>query len=156
MLVLFTDTDTDITPKMAEEYGYRLISMPYSIDGKSTYPYVDFEEFDAHAFYDTLRAGALPNTSAISEESYRQYFEPHFEAGNDILYVHFSRAMTATFDAMDRAVAALLEKYPNVHFYEVDTKAITIGSLNIVLEIGQMYKDGKSAEEILAWAKEEV
>ena len=156
MLVLFTDTDTDITPKMAEEFGYRLISMPYSIDGKSTSPYVDFEEFDAHAFYDKLRAGALPNTSAISEEAYRQYFEPHFEAGNDILYVHFSRAMTATFDAMDRAVAALLEKYPNVRFYEVDTKGITIGSLNIVLEIGRMYKDGKGAEEILEWAKEEV
>ena len=25
MLVLFTDTDTDITPQEAEEYGYRLI-----------------------------------------------------------------------------------------------------------------------------------
>ena len=156
MLVLFTDTDTDITPKMAEEYGYRLISMPYSIDGKSTFPYVDFEEFDAHSFYDTLRAGALPNTSAISEESYRQYFEPIFENGDDILYVHFSRAMTATFDAMDRAVAALLEKYPERHFWDIDTKAITIGSLNIVLEVGQMYKDGKSVEEILEWAKDEV
>ncbi|MBQ2469395.1 MAG: DegV family protein [Clostridia bacterium] len=156
MLVLFTDTDTDITPKMAEEYGYRLISMPYSIDGKSTYPYVDFEEFDAHAFYDTLRAGALPNTSAISEESYRQYFEPHFEAGNDILYVHFSRAMTATFDAMDRAVAALLEKYPNVHFYEVDTKGITTVSCAIVLAIGELFKAGKTPEEVLEWASVEV
>ena len=156
MLRIFTDTDTDITPKMAEEYGYSLISMPYSIDGKSVYPYVDFDEFDAHAFYDLLRAGALPNTSAISEESYRQYFEPVFEKGDDILYVHFSRAMTATFDAMDRAVAALREKYPERKFYEVDTKAITIGSLNIVLEIGKMYKNGADADAILEWAKDEV
>ena len=101
MLTLFTDTDTDITPAVAAEYGYKLISMPYSIDAKTVYPYVDFEVFDDHAFYDMLRGGVLPTTSAISRERYIEYFEPEFAAGNDILYVHFSRAMTNTFDAMD-------------------------------------------------------
>ena len=156
MLILFTDTDTDITPKMAKEYGYNLISMPYSIDGETIYPYVDFEEFDAHAFYDKLRNGALPTTSAIGKEQYIEYFEPHFANGDDILYVHFSRAMTATFDAMDKAVEELKEKYPGRKFYEVDTKGITIVSLNVVLEIGDLYKAGKSAEEILEWAEREV
>ena len=126
MLVLFTDTDTDITPKAAKEYGYHLISMPYSIDGVTTYPYEDFEEFDAHAFYDQLRGGVLPKTSAISAESYKKYFEPHFKNGDDILYVHFSRAMTATFDAMDAAVKELKEKYPERSFYTIDTKGITL------------------------------
>ena len=79
MLVLFTDTDTDITPAEAKEFGYHLISMPYSIDGETTYPYEDFETFDAHAFYDQLRAGALPNTSAISTQRYTDYFEPIFK-----------------------------------------------------------------------------
>ncbi len=156
MLVLFTDTDTDITLRQAKEYGYHLISMPYSIDGKEVYPYEDFEEFDAHSFYDSLRNGTLPKTSGISIENYRRYFEPHFENGDDILYVHFSRAMTATFNAMDIAVKELLEKYPDRKFYTIDTKAITILSLNIVLEVGEMYKAGKTIEEILDWAKTEV
>ena len=110
MLILFTDTDTDLTLKKAKEFGYHLISMPYSIDGETTYPYEDFEEFDAHAFYDRLRNGALPKTSGISAESYKKYFEPHFQNGDDILYVHFSAAMTATFEAMNVAVKELLEK----------------------------------------------
>ena len=156
MYALFTDTDTDITPVQAKEYGYNLISMPYSIDGKTVYPYVDFEEFDAHAFYDMLRGGVLPTTSAIGKEQYINYFEPHFANGDDILYVHFSRAMTATFDAMDKAIEELREKYPERKFYEIDTKGITLGSLNIVLEIGDLYKAGKSAEEIVEWAKTEV
>jgi len=156
MLVLFTDTDTDITPAIAREFGYHLISMPYSIDGKTTYPYEDFEEFDAHAFYDTLRGGVLPKTSAISAENYKKYFEPHFKNGDDILYVHFSAAMTATFDAMDIAVKELKEQYPERKFYTIDTKGITIGSLNIVEEIGDLYKSGKTVEEILEWAKTEV
>ncbi len=156
MLILFTDTDTDITPEKAREFGYHLISMPYSIDGKTTYPYEDFEKFDAHAFYDSLRGGILPKTSAISADSYKKYFEPHFRNGDDILYVHFSAAMTATFEAMDAAVRELKEKYPERQFYTIDTKAITIGSLNIVEEIGDLYKAGKTIEEILEWAKTEV
>ena len=47
MLRLFTDTDCDITPADAAEYGYTLISMPYAIDGKTVYPYEDFDTFDA-------------------------------------------------------------------------------------------------------------
>lgn len=156
MLKLFTDTDCDVTPEIAREYGYSLISMPYSIDGQTVYPYEDFEVFDAHAFYDRLREGALPNTSAISREKYYEIFEPVFANGDDILYVHFSRAMTATFDAMDQAVEELKAKYPGRRFYDIDTKGITIVSLNIVLEVGDMIKAGRSAEEAVEWAKTEV
>ena len=156
MLTLFTDTDTDITPVQAQKYGYKLISMPYSYDGKTVFPYEDFETFSAHEFYQMLRLGVLPTTSAISYEKYIEYFEPEFAAGNDIFYVHFSRAMTATFDAMDLAVNALKEKYPDRKFYEVDTKGITIISLNLVLEIGDWFLAGKTPEEVLELAKTEV
>lgn len=156
MLILFTDTDTDMTPKMAEEYGYKLISMPYSIDGKEIKPYVDFDEFDSHAFYDMLRSGKIPNTSALNADAYVGYFEPHFINGDDILYVHFSSAMSASFDAMHSAVDELLKKYPERKFYEIDTKGISILALNIVLEVGDMIKAGKSVDEVMKWAKEEV
>lgn len=156
MLVLFTDTDTDMTPELAEKHGYHLISMPYSIEGETVYPYEDFDKFDAHAFYQTLREGALPNTSAISKQRYIDYFEPYFAAGDDILYVHFSRAMTVTFDAMDEAYAELKAKYPERTLYTIDTKGITIISLNIALAVADLYKAGKTAEEIVEWAKTEV
>ncbi len=156
MLVLFTDTDTDITPEEAAEYGYKLISMPYSIDGETVYPYEDFDKFEPHAFYEKLRTGVLPNTSAISMDRYINYFRPVFEEGNDILYVHFSRAMSATFEAMDQAVEYLKQHYTDRRFYEIDTKGITIGSLNIIKEIGDLYKAGATIDEILEWAKVEV
>ena len=156
MLTLYTDTDTDITPAVAAEYGYKLISMPYSVDAKTVYPYVDFEQFDARSFYDLLRSGVLPTTSAISKERYIEYFEPELAAGNDILYVHFSRAMTITFDAMDQAVAELRTKYPQCRFEEIDTKGITTISYAVVRAVGDLVKAGKSLDEVLEWAKTEV
>ena len=156
MLTLYTDTDTDITPAVAAEYGYKLISMPYSVDAKTVYPYVDFEQFDARSFYDLLRSGVLPTTSAISKERYIEYFEPELAAGNDILYVHFSRAMTITFDAMDQAVAELRVRYPQRRFEEIDTKGITTISYAVVRAVGDLVKAGKSLDEVLEWAKTEV
>ena len=156
MLKIYTDTDTDFNPALAAEYGYKLISMPYSIDAKTVYPYEDFETFDAHAFYDTLRGGVLPTTSAISKERYINYFEEDFKEGNDILYVHFSRAMTNTFDVMDQAVAELKAKYPGTRFEEIDTKGITTISYAIVREVGDLIKAGKTLDEVLEWAKTEV
>ena len=156
MLVLFTDTDTDITPEVAKKYGYHLISMPYSIDGNTIYPYEDFDVFEVKKFYDMLRSGVLPTTSAVSEAKYIDYFEPIFKNGDDILYVHFSKAMSMTFENMNAAVKVLLEKYPERKFYALDTKGITITSYIIADEIGQMYKAGSTAEEIIAWAEKEI
>ena len=156
MLKIYTDTDTDFTPELAAEYGYQLISMPYSIDARTTYPYVDFKTFDAHAFYDVLRGGVLPTTSAISKDQYMNYFIRDFAAGNEILYVHFSRAMTNTFDAMDQAVEQLKKQFPQARFEEIDTKGITTISYAIVREVGDLVKAGKTLDEILEWAREEV
>ena len=154
--ILFTDTDTDITPEIAKEYGYHVISMPYCLDGKTIYPYEDFGVFDAKPFYDMLREGVMPTTSSISEDKYRGYFEPVLAAGQDILYLHFSRALSATFEIMDRVVEELRAKYPERKIMTFDLRSATTLSLNVLHEAGALYKEGKSAEEILAWCEKEV
>ena len=154
--ILFTDTDTDITPDIAKEYGYNVISMPYTINGKDIYPYKDFEKFDAHIFYENLRHGTMPKTSALTSKTYIEYFEPFLKASKDILYVHFSRAMSGSFAQMDIAIKKLKELYPNRKIYSIDTKGITICAYAIVREVGDQYLQGKTAEEIVEWAKTEV
>lgn len=155
MLILFTDTDNDLTPKAAEEYGYHLISMPYCLDGKNVYPYEDFEVFNSHEYYEKLRNGSIPTTSALTEQRYIDYFEPYFAAGDDILYAHFSGAMSSTFSTMDQTVKKLLDKYSKRKFYSIDLKSISIASHLILAEISNMYKNGKSAEEIVEWVEQE-
>lgn len=156
MYQLFTDTDTDVTPEVAAQCGYKLISMPYETSQGQVYPYVDFEKFDAKTFYDSLRNGELPKTFALSPAQYVENFEPTLKEGKDILYVHFSAAMSGTFDSMRLAWNELSQKYPERKLYTVDTKGITICSYAIVREIGALAKNGATVEEILAWAEKEV
>ena len=158
MLTYFGDTDCEVTPSVAARYGARLISMPYSIGDRTIYPYEDFteEEFDSQAFYDMLRGGTLPTTSALSEAKYIEYFEPEFAAGNDILYVHLSEAMSGTFVPMRAALKQLLEKYPQRKFHEIDAKGISILGYSIFCEVGDLLKAGKTVEEVLEWSAREI
>ncbi len=156
MLILFADSDMDVTPEIAEKYGYRVISMPYLIDGQMFYPYANSEKVENKEFYDKLRGGLVPKTCGLNPEEYKNYFEPHLAAGNDILYLHFSSAMSGTFDVMNIAAQELKEKYPDRTIYSIDTKTISAGSLNIALEVGELYKQGKTAREIIEWAEKEV
>lgn len=155
MFVLFTDTNSDITLEEAKKYNYQLISMPYILDEVEVHPYEDFETFDYKGYYEKLRGGIIPKTSAISPGDYIGYFEPFLKEGKDILYVHFSSQMSGTFNALKVALEDLKEMYPNNKVYLVDTLSISIGVLNLLFDISKMASDGKSIEEIIEFAEKE-
>ena len=155
MLHIFVDSDCDITKAQAEEYGVSLISMPYFIGEKEVYPYVDFEEFEPHAYYNMLREGTIPTTAALSPANYKEIFEPAFAKGDTILYIHFSSAMSLTFDNMEKAISELKEKYPDVRFEHFDTMSMTTGAYVIVKEMLERYKKGATIDELIKWGEEE-
>lgn len=156
MIKFFIDSDGDFTLEQAKKWNATMILMPYQIGDKEYIPYKDFDTFDYHAYYDILRGGVLPTTSALNPEDYIAYFEPEFKKGNDIFYCHFSAAMSGSFNAMRLALNELKEKYPERKFYEIDTKGITLMSYIITKKVAEMFNAGEKIENILEWAETEV
>lgn len=157
MYKLFFDSDSDVTLEIAKKYNATLISMPYALNGEEVSPYKDWKVFDAKTFYDALRKGdANPTTSALNEREYIEYFEPVLKEGKDILYVHFSRQMSATFNSCDAAIKTLLTKYPERRIQLIDTKAISISSLLTCIRIGELVNEGKTIDEIVAVSEDIV
>lgn len=157
MVKLFLDTDCDFTLEHVKKWGVTLISMPYEIKGKEFKPYKDYKELDFHEYYDILRKGTIPTTSALNPEDYISYFEPEFKAGNDIFYIHFSAQMSATFNSMRLALETLKEKYPERKFYSIDTKGITLEGYQIAKEAVRLIREEKKTpEEVIEWAKTAV
>lgn len=156
MLTLFVDSDSDFDLESAKVINAKIISMPYRIGETEYWPYESWDKFDADPYYNSLRSGVIPKTSGLSPAKYISYFEPEFEKGNDILYIHFTKAMSMTFDSMHLALESLKEKYPDRKFYEIDTNAITVLSFVIARELAQMINSGKSVEEVIEYAKKET
>jgi len=149
MSVIFIDDDSELNYKTAQEIGLtNLIRMPYTICGNESY-YNLGENYDAKEFFGLIRNGNMPITSGLNVETYKNYFEPYFAQGEDILYVSFSSEMSSTFTYMDIAVKELSEKYPNAKFRRFDTKGISMATGIACYYAGIMHKEGKTNDEII-------
>lgn len=153
MLQLFMDSDEELWYDKAEEFGYKIISMPYVVEGELK-DYFCGKNYDYKEFFDKIRHGVMPTTCALNAQDYINYFEPEFEKGNDIFYVHCSSKMTASFNYMEMALKELKEKYPERKFYSLDSLSISIGSALVVYLIGKKYKEGASIDELLKYGEE--
>ena len=155
MYKLFCDSNCELWYETIDELGLEVIKMPYTL-GDREYFYDMGRETDFEGFFKAMRQGAVPKTSALNEYAYTEYFEPVLAAGQDIFYITFSHAMSATFNAMDAAIAALREKYPEREIRTVDTKTISLGAGFIVYYAALRYREGASMDELEAYVKELV
>lgn len=150
MYQLFCDSNCELWHLKVKELGLRVIRMPYVLDGEEYY-YDMGGNTDFGHFYDRMRAGAVPTTSAINEQNYIDYFEPFLQAGEDIFYITFSHKLSATFESMDRAIASLKERYPERTVRTFDTRSISLGAGFQVYYAALKYKEGASMDELEAF-----
>lgn len=150
MRILFIDTNCEVDYQTAKELGItNIIQMPYTICDKE-YFYDLGEHYDSKWFFDLLRDGNIPITSALNAENYKEYFEPFFKNGDDILYLSFSDKMSGTFNYMNMVVKELSAQYPKATFVRFDTKAISMSAGLAIIEGSKLFKQGLPYDEIIS------
>ncbi len=151
--VLIIDADGELWYTRQEELGVECISMPYTYNDNEYY-YDLGKNTDFKKFYQAIRDGAIPKTMALNPQEYYEIIEKHYAAGNDVLYVSFSHAMSGTFNHLNTALNMLAEKYPDRKTTVFNTNSISLGA-GIQMEYAAELKNkGASDEEILAFLKE--
>ena len=148
--VFMTDSDSDLPYHLKAEYNIPVVYMPYALNGKEYFDDLG-QTLDHKSYFDAMRSGANPVTSALNEESYLEYFEPVLKSGKDLLFVAFSSKLSCTLQAAQAARAKLLEEYPDRKITIVDTLSISGPMALLVLKAHEMYRAGKSMEEVAAW-----
>ncbi len=153
MYQLFCDSNCELWHETVKELGLNVIRMPYVLDGEE-YFYDMGEAHDFAGFFQKMRAGAAPKTSALNEYAYTEYFEPILARGEDIYYITFSHQMSGTFNAMKNVIAQLKEKYPEREIRFKDSKLISLGSGFVTYYAALKYKDGATMDELDAYLDE--
>lgn len=153
MYQLFCDSNCELWHTTVKELGLNLIKMPYTI-GDKEYFYDMGENTDFKGFFEQMRKGAVPKTSALNEYAYVEYFEPVLARGEDIYYVTFSHKLSGTFGAMKTAIAQLKEKYPEREIRYKDAKTISLGSGFVTYYAALKYKAGATMDELDAYLDE--
>ena len=153
-LSIMTDSSANLTKETLAALNVMVLSLTYTVNGEEYLCYDPQEEFDGDAFYNRLKnPDYRVRTSLINSERFRLAFEQELSAGNDAIYLAMSSMISGTYQAAMSAREQLLPIYPERTIRVIDTRAASLGEGLIVCRAALMREDGKTAEEITAWAE---
>ena len=147
--VFMMDSDSDLPYDLKMKYDIPVVYMPYALDGKEYFDDLG-QSLDHKSYYDRMRNGAAPVTSALNEATYLEYFEPILKE-KDLLFLAFSSKMSSTIQAVYAVRDQLLEKYPERKFFIVDSLSISTPLALLGLKAHELYRAGAPIEEVADW-----
>ena len=149
----FTDSDSDLPFRFVDELELNMVYMPYMVDGKEYFDDLGRNGKEKE-FFDAMRGGAAPVTSLLPTAAYEEYFEPVLASGRDILFAAFSSQLSGTIQNIYAAREELLQRYPERRMIVVDTLSISLPQSILVLKAHELYRQGKTMDEVAAWLEE--
>lgn len=151
---LFSDSTTDITPKMADEIDVTILPLMFTIEGKDYFNYLDGRDMDNKTFYARMRAGAVSVTTQLNASQFVDAFEPVLEKGFDVYYMAFSSGLSGTYHSACMARDELQEKYPDRKIFVTDTLCASMGEGLLVYLAAQKRLSGQTIDEVYRWVEE--
>ena len=152
--IIMTDSCCDLPAELVEELGVVVLPLTVLIGENSYKNYPDGREIGFHEFYETVRGGAMPTTSAVSVGDFEDAMRDALKQGKDILCLNFSGALSTTYQSAVIAAEELRGEFPEADIRVLDTKAASVGQGLIVYLCAKMQKEGKTLEETHAYAVE--
>lgn len=150
---IMTDSSCDLPAALAAELELTVLPLTVTIDEKSYTNYLDEREITFKDCYAALRDGRDAKTAAANVDSFEQAMEPILQAGEDILYLGFSSALSSTYNAGALAAEQLAEKYPDRKILTVDTLSASMGQGLLVYLTVQQKRAGATIEEARDFAE---
>ena len=152
--VILTDSSCDLPAGLAREKGIEYVPLTVRLDGKEYRNELDESEISSKDFYDKLRKGAPVQTSAPTAQEFEERIAAFAEKGQDVLYLGFSSALSATYNVGRSAMEAVREKYPERKLLAVDTLCASLGEGLMVLLAERERAKGKSIDEVAKYVED--
>jgi DegV family protein with EDD domain len=139
---------------MAEELGVVVLPLHLLIGEETFANYLDGREIGFKEFYDRVRGGAMPTTSAVSVGSFEDAMRSILSEGKDILCLNFSSALSTTYQSAVIAAEAMRDEFPEATIHVLDTLSASAGQALLIYLCTQQKAAGKTIDEVYAYAQE--
>lgn len=139
-IILSADSTCDLGDELKEKYQVHYYPFHIILEGKDYQDNVDITPGDIFQRY--YEKKVLPKTAAINVEEYVNYFRPFVEQGYEVVHLNLGSALSSAHQNCMLAARELKGVYP------VDSGNLSTGIGHLVLDAGEMIKEGLGAEEI--------
>lgn len=149
---IMTDSSCDLPDSYYVENEIELVKLGLQVDGV-LYNGEEGETLEPEVFYEKLRSGAMPTTFQVTPEQVKIHAEPYMKKGINVLAIAFSSGLSGTAHSFVVAAKELMEKYPDVKFYVVDSLAASMGEGLLLDYTIRKAESGASIEEVRDYAE---
>ena len=140
---IITDTASDFSVEQANALGVGLVPMTITHMGKTYRCEYDLSRSD---FYKLLtETDEVPKTSQPSPQDYLEKFLEAKEAGEEVLCICISSALSGTYQSAQ--IAKMEAENDAIHLF--DSKTGTAAQMLLVKEAVRLAKEGCSVEQIV-------
>ena len=145
-VAILTDTNSGITPSEQEKLGIYVIPMPFYIDDKLFFEFVDLSQDD---FYQMLENDCQITTSMPSAGDVMDKWEELLEEYDEVVYIPMSSGLSSSCQT-----AIMLSDDYDGKVQVVDNQRISVTMRLAALEAKKLADEGKSALEIKEYLEE--
>lgn len=142
---IVTDSAADLPDGEAERHGIGVVPLTIRFGDDE---YTDGVDLTPQAFYDKMASlDVLPATAAPSPGAFEQAFREAGAAGDPVVCINLSSALSATMQSAQTAAKAIGDE---LDIRVVDSKSITAGLGMQVLAAAELAEQGGSADDVVA------
>lgn len=139
-ILMSADSTCDLSPQLKGRYNVHYYPFHIILEGVDYQDNVDIVPDTIFKAY--RERGVLPQTSAINELEYVNYFKPFVDDGYEIIHINLGAAISS---AHQHCVSAARDVG---HVYPVDSRSLSTGLGLLIIVAGDMIEKGASAAEI--------
>ena len=149
--ILSCCSTADMPKEFYEEKDVKYLCFHFTMDGKS---YMDDlgKSMPIEEFFERMKNGAMPTTSQVNEDEYREFFKPYLEEGFDILHICLSGGISGTVNSLKIAVDELSEEYPERKILFIDSLLASMGFGLFVDMLADKKNAGSGIDELYDYA----
>ena len=151
---IFTDTSSGMSKSLRDQFKIDYFRMGIVVDGVEKLGDLDFVDFSREEMYKWVRDPNIKvRTSLVTAKEFEEKTLPYLEKGMDILYIACSGALSGTRNAFELFKPELLERFPDRKIISIDSCRAEMALGLMVMEAAKLRDEGKSIEEVAAWAE---
>lgn len=150
--VISTDSTADLPKSFIEKNNILMHPLHYIID-KTEYG-ADMSELSSKEFYQRMRNGLIPTTSATNPEYIMNLMKEQTDKDFDILHISFSSALSCSHANAMFCAQNIMDEAQDTKIIVLDSLSASVGQGLMVYKAVEMKKNGNTMMEISKWIDE--
>lgn len=141
-----TDSNSDLPQEYIDKLNTIIIPQYYSF-GATVYG--DERHMSPAEFYERMKNGDLPQSQANNPAVIEDKFRAILDAGQDIIHVAFSSALSGSYNIVCMVARELLEEYQEAKITVIDSLNVSLGEAIMVIHANNLKEKGATYEEVV-------